>query len=129
MTEENNEMTEEQAESILRDIQEQKQNQHTFLTKVIQSKDTTKTGNLTQEELGSPRVPLRTFKQLELFCRDIYCDEDWANYYQQLAEIHTSSSLSKDAKLLNLSVTSKKELADMTPKEKKENKGWFRKRE
>ncbi len=119
-------MTEQQAQSILRDFQESKSNVHSFFRDIIQSDDTTKTGNLTQEELGEPRVPFRTFKHLELFCKDIYKDSEWSEYFRQLAEIHTASSLSKDAILIKLSVTNKKELADVTPsKNRKRNRGWF----
>jgi hypothetical protein len=123
------EITEEQAQAILREFQESRQNVHALFRDIIVTKDTTKTGNLTQEELGTPKVPLRTFKQLELFCRKIYQDNDWADWFKELSEINTSTSLSKDAILLKLMVTQKKELADVSPNEKKqmkENKGWFK---
>ena len=45
-----------------------------------------------------------------------------------MAEITTATSLSKEGFLLRLSVTQKKELADVTAKPKK-NKGWFRKKD
>ncbi len=120
------EMTEQQAQSILRDFQDSKSNIHSFFRDIIQSDDTTKTGNLTQEELGEPKVPFRTFKLLELFCDEIYKDKEWSEYFKKLAEIHTASSLSKDGILIKLSVTNKKELADVTPsKNRKKNRGWF----
>lgn len=113
---------------ILRQLNEGKQNVHSFFTNIIKTKDTTKTGNLTSEELGLPSLPVRTYKELALFSKDIYNDKSWADFFDKMAEIQTSTSLSKDAILLRLSVTQKKELADVTPKGKKVNKGWFKKK-
>ena len=50
----------------------------------------------------------------------------WADYFKKMAEVTTETSLSKEGFLLKMSVTTKKELADVTPKQKK-NKGWFKK--
>ncbi len=113
-------------EEIARQFSEQKSNIQSFFTKVIQNPETIRIGNVTEEELGSPKVPIRTFKELQLFCKDIYLDESWADYFSEMAEIVTSTSLSKEAILLKLAVTQKKELADVTPKRKK-NSGWFKK--
>jgi hypothetical protein len=122
-------ISEDEAREIVRQFNESKQNVHTFFTNVIKSKDTTKTGNLTIEELGMPKLPLRSLKELALFCSDISSDNAWNDYFTKLGEIQTSTSLSKDALLLKLSVTQKRELADVSPKEKKKNRGWFRKKE
>jgi len=98
------------------------------LTIILESVDQqiSKTGNLTIDELGMPKLPLRTYKELALFSKDVYGDNTWENFFTQMGEIQTSTSLSKDAILLKLSVTQKKELADTTP-QRKVNKGWFRK--
>lgn len=106
---------------------QEKQNVHTFLNNVVITKNTTKVGNLTEDEIGKPKIPLRTYKELELFCRDIMNQEDFANYFKNKGEILTSTSLSKDAKLISLAVVQRKELAELS-KPKKENKGWFKKR-
>jgi hypothetical protein len=119
------EMTEKQAEEILRQFSQGKDTIHTFFRDIVMADSTTKTGNLNEEELGSSKFPVRTYKELELFCDDIYGDESWANYFKKMSEIQTSTSLSKDGMLIKLSVTSKKELADVTPSKKK-NKGWFK---
>lgn len=120
------EITEQQATEIMRQFNQGKQNVHSFFTDIIKTADTTRVGNLDEDELGKPKLPVRTYKELELFCKDVANDNDWAEYFKKMAEVQTSTSLSKDAILIKLSVTNKKELADMTPKRKK-NKGWFRK--
>lgn len=127
MSEEN--LTEEQAEQLLRDFAEQKQNVQTFFKDIIQADDTTRTGNLELEELGYANLPLRSSKELELFCEDIWKQKDWADFFKKQGEINTSTSLSKDAILIKLAVTKKSEVADVTPKSKKPNKGWFKKNE
>jgi methyltransferase-like protein len=122
-------ITEQEAQEILRSFNEGKQNIHSFLTNVVKAPDTTKTGNLNQDELGHPKIPVRTYKELELFCNDVWNQkENWGTYFNKMSEIQTSTSLSKDAILLKLSATLRKELADVSPerKEIKENKGWFK---
>lgn len=106
---------------------EEKYNVHSFLAKVIETEDTTRLGNLNEEELGVPKLPLRTEKELELFCNEIADMPYMGEYFKKEAEILTSTSLSKNAKLLNLSVVQKREIEDST-KPKKPNKGWFRKK-
>jgi len=120
-------MTEDEAKEMLRQFSESRATLHTFFTNVIKSDDTTKTGNLSQDELGMPKLPVRTFKELALFSKEVANDEGWADYFNKMAEIQTSTSLSKEALLMKLSVTSKKELADVTP-QRKVNKGWFKKK-
>ncbi len=132
MTEEqqNNNVSKEEAQEIVRHINESSSGIHSFLTKVIRAKDTTKTGNLDANELGLGRISLRGLKELQLFSKDIAEEDEWSDYFGKLAEIQTSTSLSKDAKLLNASVTQKKELADTSPQPTmKKNKGWFKKGE
>jgi len=122
-------ITEQQAEQMLREFADKKDSPQTFFRDVIQSDDTTRTGNLDEEELGLPNLPLRSTKELELFSRDVWGQESWGEYFKKLAEISTSTSLSKDAILIKLAVTRKSEVADVTPKAKKKNSGWFEKRE
>ena len=122
------ELSEQDAQDIIRSFSESKQNLHSFLTNIIKSPDTIKTGNLEQDELGKSKLPVRTYKELELFSKDVAYQSDWADYFKSMAEIQTSTSLSKNAKLLDVAVTLKKEVADRTPT-RKENKGWFKKKE
>lgn len=119
------EITEEQAEELVRQFSEGKSNLHSFFTKVITNKDTTRVGNLNQDELGTPNLPVRTYKELSLFCSDVANQSYMADYFSKMSEIQTSTSLAKEGFLMKLAVTIKNELADMSP-QKKENKGWFK---
>lgn len=107
---------------------EEKHSVHTFLNKVAISDDTTKTGNLTAEEVGVPKLTLRTYKELALISDKIIGSDDFKEYYEKKGEILTSTSLSKDAVLIKLAVVQRRELSDVTPI-RKENKGWFKKKQ
>jgi len=137
MAEESNLTPEEQKElqeyltGYATSVQEDKYNIHKFLHNVVVSTDTTKVGYLEDNEVGLPRLPLRTLKELSLFCKDIGNMEYFSDYFNKKAEILTSTSLSRNAKLLELAVVSRRELADVTPKSKKKKKkgGFFNKKE
>jgi len=128
------EMTEdEMAEKIARaltnnaPIPDDKQTVHTFLHNVATAKDTTKTGYLTEEEIGLPKLPIRACKNLSLVSDAIMDNPYFAEYFMREGEIVTSTSLSRNAKLLSLAVLQKREIADVT-KKKTENSGWFKKK-
>jgi len=114
-------------EELVRQQAQEKANIHSFFTKVIQNPETIRIGNVSAEELGNPQITIRGLKELELFSKDIEENKLWADYFKEMAEITTKTSLSKEGFLLRLSVTTKKELADVTPK-RKVNRGWFRKK-
>ena len=110
---------------------EEKGNTFTFLTNVARASDTTKLGNLKTEEVGIPMLSARTLKELELYCREIYEDPDWADFFKKRSEILTSTSLSKDAKLIDLAVLRRTETTrtdKFSQEEIKQNKGWFKKK-
>lgn len=108
-------------------IPEEKYNIHTFLHKVAISADTTKTGFLTEEEIGLPKIPVRTSKELALISGKIMGNDFFKDYFDKKSEIITATSLSKDAKLLSLAVLTQKEIKDITP-QRKANKGWFKRK-
>lgn len=130
MEEEN--LTEDQIAERLADLvgttptPEEKQNIHTFLHNVAVAPDTTKTGYLGEEEIGMPVLPVRTYKELALFCSEIANMDYFSDYFRKKAEIVTSTSLSREAKLITLAVLQKKEISDVTKKPRKENRGWFK---
>jgi hypothetical protein len=122
------EMSEERAEEIIRGLQDEKMTIPAFFAKVLENDDTSRVGNLSSEELGLPSLQVRTSKELELFCNDVCNDKVFAEYWKKKAEIDTSTSLSKDAIFLKLLVTKKNEIADIT-RHRKQNKGWFSKKD
>lgn len=101
-------------------------NAHSFLNKVATEEDTTKVGNLTSDELGLPRTNIRTIKEMALIAEKIMGNNFLKDYYNAKAEILTSTSLSKEAKLINLAVIQRRQIEDLTKPERKENKGWFK---
>lgn len=109
-------------------IPEEKHNVHSFLHKVATAEDTTKLGNLDISELGMPRLTLRTYKDLALISAHIIDNPYLAKYYSLQGENVTATSLSKDAKLINLAVIQKREIEDKT-KPRVINKGWFKPKE
>lgn len=109
-------------------LPEEKHNVHSFLYKVATADDTTKVGNLSADEVGVPILTLRANKELALIADKIMGNEYFRDYYTAKGEILTSTSLSKDAKLLTLAVMQKRIIEDAT-KPRKENKGWFKKKE
>ena len=127
-------MTAEQAEEIIKSFggtaptPEEKHSVHSFLYKVATSDDTTKLGNLKEEEVGLPRLPLRTYKELALFCRGVADMDYYADYFDKKAEILTATSLSKDAMLIKLAVVTRREQTNVLRAPPKENKGWFKKK-
>ena len=103
-------------------------NVHTFLMAVAKADDTTKTGFLEPNEIGIPQNPIRALKGFALICDDIIGNEMFAKHFRQQAEIITATSLSRGGFLDKLAVTQTRQLADVT-KVKKENKGWFAKKD
>lgn len=133
-TETNTELSEEEIEKRLEELiggsarNQDVQTVHEFLNAVATSDDTTKTGFLSEEELGMPKLPLRTHKELALFCDEIANMKYMADYFNKKAEILTATSLSKNAKLLNLAVLNRRETADVTKSKPKPKKSWFKKK-
>lgn len=110
-------------------VPEEHHNIHKFLHDVSISDDTTKTGFVTPEELGNPVLPVRTYKELALFSEDVGNMPYFADYFKKQSEIVTSTSLSKNAKLLELAVTSRRFIETGEKKNKKKNRGLFGNRE
>lgn len=105
-----------------------RQTVHSFLHNVATAKDTTKLGNLREEEIGLLSNPVRSFKHLALFSDSIMKNPELANFFNSSSEIGTATSLSRDGFLTKLAVVNRKEIADVT-KPRKENKGWFSKKD
>src|SRR3972149_1343474 len=92
-------------------IPDGKHNAHSFLNNVAVAHDTTKTGYLNETELGTMQNPVRSYKMLARFAGDIMGKPFLKEFFLGCSEDGTSTSLSKDAMLLKLAVTQKRELA------------------
>jgi len=110
-------------------LPEERQNVHTFLHNVAIAKDTTKLGYLTEDEIGLPKLPLRTYKELALFCKKVLDKPYFESYFKAKGDILTATSLSREGKLINLAVTTTRQVTGVpAEKPRKENKGWFKPR-
>lgn len=124
-------MTREQAQSIVDEtfgtapIPEEKHSVHSFLHKVATSDDTTKTGYLREEEMGLPTLTLRSCKELALFCEEIADMGYFARFFNQMGEVLTSTSLSKEGFLTKLAVIIRRETSNILKAPMKVNRGWF----
>ena len=107
---------------------EEKHNTHVFLSTVAKSDDTTKTGNLKDEELGYTRFSIRSYKEMALASKNLMLNDTWAKYFQEKGEILTATSLSRGGFLTGLAVIQRRQIEDISP-ERKENKGWFKSKE
>ena len=95
---------------------EEKQNQHSFLHKAaFESKDTVRTTNLNEFELGRPMFNVRFLLDMEDISK-FYLDEmgeeykipnKIADYFRQKILNITDSGMSKDGFAMNLNVTKK----------------------
>ena len=66
--------------------------------------------------------------ELAHFAKDVGM-QDFAEYFNQMKEIVTAPTLSKEGFLIRQATTQRKEFSDATPKSKKQNKGWFKKKD
>lgn len=105
--------------------EEEKQNMFAFFKRVLSTKDNTKTGNLTNEEIGEVRLPVRTNKQIALYCK-VMGMKGFANYFESESQILLGSSLSRDGFLDKLAVTQKKEMETKTRTSVPIKRGWFK---
>ena len=97
-------VSEDEAGALVREYNEGKKNLHSFFTDVIKSEDTTKTGYLKDEELGTPKLPVRTYKELSVFSKEVAGQKLFGEYFDSMSEIITSTSLSRDAALAKVFV-------------------------
>ena len=106
-------------------VPDSKQNVHTFLHNVATAEDTTKLGFLNENEIGMMSNPIRSYKHLAQFAKDIMHKEGLSTFFSANSEIVTSTSLSRGGFLVDRAVVQKRELKDTTAT-KKENKSWFK---
>lgn len=118
-------ITEQEAEELIRAFGESKSNIHNFLTNIVKTKDTTRVANITADELGEPVLPVRTYMELALFSKEVGM-EAFASYFEGMREVVTAPTLSKDGFLIRQATIQRKEFSDTTKKTKQAKKGFFR---
>jgi hypothetical protein len=97
-----------------------------FFRQILSSDDSTKTSNLTNEEIGRLLLSVRSYKELGVMCKSMGNWDKVADYMNQKAEIISSTSMGRKGFLAQLFVTQiKKEQKLQAPVEKK---GWFAKK-
>lgn len=106
---------------------EEKQNIFNFFKRVIHMSDNRKTGNLTTDELGFVRIPVRTNLELSNYCK-VMGMKGFSEVFKEEAQITAGTSLSKEGFLDNLAVTQKREAETRLRKSSSQqiNKGWFK---
>jgi len=105
--------------------EDEKQNIFSFFKRVIGMKDTTKTSNLSEDELGFAYVPVRTWKEIALYCEKQGLT-GLGTYFAAKAHIITDSSLSKEGFLDKLAVTQKREMETRARRfSEAQKRNWF----
>jgi hypothetical protein len=92
----------------------EKPNVFSFLGKVIERKDTTKTANLMKHELGFPKINVRGWQDMAQYARYEGLDEV-GKYCMAQGEIILATSLSRDGFLATLAVSQRKEITRGRP--------------
>lgn len=101
----------------------QKDSLFKFFRDILTTKDTTRVGNLSADEVGSSEISVRGWKRIANYASMEGLNKV-AEYFNSQSEIMTSSSMSKDGFWSKLTVTQiKKEQKVKEPK--RENKRWF----
>lgn len=90
-----------------------------FFLEIVRATDTTKIGNLTKDELGTPQLPVRTLKDLKNDCDLIPSMSSFATSFSKTSEDILATSLSKEGFLIKMRVTQKKEFLDKAKKKVK----------
>lgn len=93
-----------------------------LLNQIRISKDTTKTANLSEEEI----IALRNLMKATLYSNTMGLKQV-GKYFHGLGEVISAPTLSRNATFIKALITQKKELE--TKSTTKENKGWFKKKD
>jgi len=104
----------------------QKNNPIAFFRQLLTTKSNIKSANLSEDELGSVRIPVRTNLEISEYCKAMNMNA-FANCFKRDAQIILGTSLSRDGFLVKTSVTSTRESrTEMTKKGQSQVKrGWF----
>ena len=115
--------------------QEDKQNIHTFLVKVVEEDkvhNLAKIGNLRDDkemnELGDPTWNVRGALEMARISDKLMDNPFFQGYFEDSAKETLATSLSRTGFLIKQATTQTKQIADVT-RRRKMNKGWFKKSE
>ena len=107
---------------------EEKNNIYTYFKRVIGMFDNTKTANLTADEIGMVKIPVRTNLEIAQYCESMGM-KGFANFFKKEAQILLGTSLSREGFLNKLAVTQKRESEIKTRNaQPRDSKGWFTKK-
>lgn len=98
-----------------------------FFLEIIRTENNNKIGNLTDDELGMPLLPVRTLLELERDCEGIESLSALKTEFKSQANAILGTSLTREGFLIKARITQKKELLDN--QKKKKRTGWFGKKE
>lgn len=90
-----------------------------FFLEIIRASDNLKIGNLTKDEIGLPRLPVRTLLELSDDCHIILSMSSFETDFKKQAQDMVNTSLSKEGFLVRARITQKKELLDSTKKKER----------
>lgn len=100
-----------------------------FFLEIVRAEDTTKIGNITEDELGTPPLPIRTLKELANDCDLIPSMSSFAKSFRTESENILASSLSKEGFLIKARITQKKEFLEKSKKKRRAGLFGFGKKE
>jgi hypothetical protein len=113
-------------EEFIRRFSNEEKGIDSFFLEIMRNEQLSKSekiGNLTEEELGMPRLPVRTLLELKRDCSLIPSLSGMEKSFENEAQIMLNTSLSKLGFLIKARITTKKEFLDTKPKKVK--KGLF----
>jgi len=108
-------------------LADEKESIFAFFKRVITKPLNIKTANLTDDELGNVKIPVRTNLEISSYCKNMKMSA-FSRCFEDDAQVILGSSLSRGGFLDQLAVTTKKEArTEMTRKGQQQNQrgGWF----
>ena len=101
----------------------QQESHYKFFREILKSGDSRKVGNLKSDELGKLNIAVRHLHELSAYCKTENFDRV-ADYFTNLAEITSSTSMSRNGFLLNTLVTQIKKQQNLTGATESKPKWW-----
>ncbi len=123
-----NEAQYDEIKDFIRQVNDEGRGIDNFFLEIIRTDNSKKVGNLTEDELGLPKLPIRTLSELENDCNLIPSMSSFAKHFKKHSEDILATSLSKDGFLIKARITQKKELLG-NDKQKQKRRGLFGKKE